>query len=155
LAERNQDVIGSDGRCHVPNNHSKYRTSGVPLLCGTPVQLHCQHGGTGIEPPNSLTRQAFYLHACGGEKRLYCPGRVRWRDTGQDNLPMRGLQPQRCWRHRQVCDLNHVDPCWQRSAQSVPHIVGIAAPGEGDLQVLGLAGRTRGCPAGVRDLGMR
>ena len=28
LAERSQDVIGSDGRCQVPNNHSKYGTSG-------------------------------------------------------------------------------------------------------------------------------
>jgi hypothetical protein len=37
MAERGQDVVGSDGRCHVPNNHSKYRTSGVLACTGTPV----------------------------------------------------------------------------------------------------------------------
>ena len=38
-AERNQNVFGSHGRCHVPNNHSKYRTSRLPFRRGTPVYL--------------------------------------------------------------------------------------------------------------------
>ena len=37
VAERNQDVFGSHGRCHVPNNHSKYRTSGLLVRHGTLV----------------------------------------------------------------------------------------------------------------------
>jgi hypothetical protein len=37
VAERNQDVFGSHGRCQVPNNHSKYRTPGLLVRNGTPV----------------------------------------------------------------------------------------------------------------------
>jgi hypothetical protein len=37
VTERNQNVFGSYGRCHVPNNHSKYRTSGRRVHSGTPI----------------------------------------------------------------------------------------------------------------------
>ena len=55
----------------------------------------------------------------------------------------------------QVSDLDHVNPVWQRGVQPDPHVLGDHAAGEGDLQVLSLAGRACRRPAGVRNLGMR
>jgi len=63
LSKRGQDVIGSDGRCHLPNNHSKYRTSGTRACSGTPVNAERQHSGSRIEPPQSLARHTLDNHA--------------------------------------------------------------------------------------------
>ena len=53
---------------------------------------------------------------CGGEKRLYCPGRVLRRDSWQHDLPIRGLEPQR-GRCGQIGDLDHVNSVGQGCVQ--------------------------------------
>jgi len=91
VAERNQDVIGPYGRCQVPNNHSKYRTSG-PLACGGAlVGRQRYHRSPGIQPPDSAAGEAVYLHTLGGEKRLHRRSSVLRLHTWQFNLPDRGL----------------------------------------------------------------
>jgi hypothetical protein len=58
----------------VPNNHSKYHTSGVRILRGTPVKLKRDHGGSGVELPDSLAGVAFHHGTFHGQKRLHGPG---------------------------------------------------------------------------------
>jgi hypothetical protein len=131
MAERSQDVIGSDDRCHLPNNHSKYRTSGVPVLTGTPVKLQRDHGGTRIEPPDSLTGQAIHLRAWRGEEHAGRPGRLVGRDPRQDDLPHRRLKPQGVGPVAQLDDLDHVDPVRQGRIEPLPDVRRNAPPGEG------------------------
>jgi len=52
----------------VPNNHSKYHTSGVRILRGTPVKLKRDHGGSGVELPGSFAGAAFHHGTCGSER---------------------------------------------------------------------------------------
>jgi hypothetical protein len=72
----------------VPNNHSKYRIPGVPLVDGTPVCLHGDHRGAGIHAPDSLAGQALDFQNVGGKKCLDCRCRLLRPDSGEDNLPL-------------------------------------------------------------------
>ncbi len=154
MAERNQDVFGSHGRCHVPNNHSKYRTSSRRFRSGSPIYLQRYHPGPGIEPADSLAGEALHIRVLGGEKRLDCSDRVIRRDPRQHHLPFRGLEPGRRL-GGQVGDLDHVDPLRQGRAQPVPDDIRIKLCREGDLKELGLAGSPGGGAARVRNLRMR
>jgi hypothetical protein len=138
LAERGQDVIGPDGRRHVPNNHSKYGTCGVSLISGTPVYLKLDHGGAGIHPPDSLPGEALHLRGTGGEEDLDRPGRVSGRYPGKYNLPVGCLQPQgtqlsggRAAGH--LKNLNHINSARQGSVEPIPHIGGCARSGEAEF----------------------
>jgi len=91
MAERNQDVVGSYGRCHVPNNHSKYRTSGLLTRGGTLIYLQRCHPGPGVQPPDSAAGKAVDLHVLGGQKRPYRVISVLRSHTWQFHLPNRGL----------------------------------------------------------------
>jgi hypothetical protein len=72
----------------VPNNHSKYRIPGVPLVGGTPVHLHADHRGAGVHAPESLVGQALDFQSVGGQKRLDRRCRLLRPDSGEDNLPL-------------------------------------------------------------------
>jgi len=154
VAERNQDVVGSYGRCHVPNNHSKYRTSCVLARGGTLVNRQRHHPGPGIQPPDSAAGAALYLRFLGGEKRPHRCISVLRSHTWQFHLPNRGLQPRRR-SDGQVSGLDHVNSIRQGGVQRDPDLVRVAAGREPDLQVLSFAGRTCRCAAQVGDLRMR
>jgi len=71
----------------VPNNHSKYRIPGVPLIRGTPVGLYREHRGARVHAPHSLAGQALDLHAVLSEERLGCRSRLISPDTGESHFP--------------------------------------------------------------------
>ncbi len=100
---------------------------------------------SGARPP----RSAAARNACTA--RAASAGATPGRTTCQCEASRRGAF--RCL--RQVHDLDHVNPVRQGGVQPGPHVIRIADAGEGDLQVLGLAGRACRGPAGIRDLGMR
>jgi hypothetical protein len=72
MAKRNQNVLGSHGRCHVPNNHSKYCTPRLLVRGGTPVYFQRYHPGPSVEPADSVAGEALHLRMSGGEERLDC-----------------------------------------------------------------------------------
>jgi hypothetical protein len=154
VAERSQDVIGSHGWCHVPNNHSKYRTSGVLTGRGALVDCQRHHGGPGVEPPDAAAGEAIHFRMRGREERLHRRCGIRRFDARQYHLPNRGLQPGRR-RGGQVKCLDHVYSFWQGCVQPGPDLVGVQARGQRDLQVLRLAGCAGRRAALIRDLGMR
>jgi hypothetical protein len=154
VAERNQDVVGSYGRCQVPNNHSKYRTSSPLVRVGALVGRQRYHRGPGIQPPDSAAGEAVDLHTLGGEKRLHRGSSVLRLHTWQFHLPNRGLQPRRGG-DGQVSGLDHVNSCWQGGVDRDPDGVRVTPSRERDLEELGLAGRARRCTTLVGNLGMR
>jgi hypothetical protein len=97
VAEPHQDVIGSNGRGQVPNNHSKYRTLVLPGSFAAPVNFECQHGGPGIEPSHSVIGQTINLHLGGGQESVHGTGCLVRGDAWQFDLPVRDLEPRR-WR---------------------------------------------------------
>ena len=154
MAERNQDVVGSYGRCHVPNNHSKYRTSSVLARGGTLVNRQRHHPGPGIQPPDSAAGATLYLHFRGGEERPHRYISVLRLHAWQFHLPNRGLQPRRR-SDGQVSGLDHVNSIRQGGVQRDPDLVWVAVSREPDLQVLGFARRSSRRAALIRDLRMR
>ena len=175
MAERGQDVVGSDGRCHVPNNHSKYRTSGVPVLTGTPVKLQREHGGPSIEPPDALAGEAFHLSNVRREECPHRAGRLIRPYAGERHPPLRCFQPEPASDNRppagrtgsihaghlrrlacgKLEHLDHVDPVRQGRVQRVPHVERGTRAGQADLQVLSLARGASRRPARVRNLRVR
>jgi hypothetical protein len=91
VAERYQDVVGSHGRCHVPNNHSKYRTSGELTVGGALVCCQRHYRGPGVQPPDAAAGEAVYLRVLGGEERPHRGLRVVRLYAWQVHLPNRGL----------------------------------------------------------------
>jgi hypothetical protein len=154
VAERNQDVVGSHGRCHVPNNHSKYRTSSVLASRGTLVHRQRHHPGPGVQPPDAAAGKAFDLGMLTCLEGRHRSARVLHLHTWQFHLPNRSLQPDRRG-SGQVSDLDHVYSVRQRRVQPGPHLGRVQLSGERDLQELRLAGRARGRTAVIGDLGMR
>jgi hypothetical protein len=126
VTEPHQDVIGSNGRGQVPNNHSKYRTLVLPSSFSAPVNFECQNAGSRIEPSYSVTRQTFNLHLGGGQESLRGPGCLIHGDARQFDLPLRGLEPGR-WRLGKVGNFDHINPIWQGCVKSVSHSVGLDA----------------------------
>ncbi len=155
MVERNQDVIGPDGRCQVPNNHSKYRTSCVLAVGSTLVNLQRYDPGPGVQPPDSAACAAIYLHMGGGKERLHCGRGILRLHTRQYHLPNRGLKLGRRRRDGQVNGLDHVNSIRQRCIEPHPDVLRVQARTERDLQVLSLAGRAGLRAALVRDLRMR
>ena len=162
MAERGQDVVGSYGRCHVPNNHSKYRTSGVPAFTGTPVKLQHEHGRPGIEPPDPLAGKPIDRGAAHGKECPHSPRRIAGLDARKHDAPLRRLEPKtartsligsfRLSRHRarlasrpraaragQLEYLDHVNPVRQRCVKPPTDVVRLATAGNRELEVFRLA----------------
>jgi hypothetical protein len=76
----------------VPNNHSKYRIPGVPLISGPPVSLHRDHCGASIHAPHSLAGQALDFHAVLSEERLSRRGSLISPDPGEGHFPLGRLE---------------------------------------------------------------
>jgi hypothetical protein len=91
VAERNQDVVGSHGRCHVPNNHSKYRTSCVLAYDGTLLYLQRYHRGPGIQPPDAAAGNAVDLGMRACQEVRHRSVRALRLHTWQFHLPNRCL----------------------------------------------------------------
>jgi hypothetical protein len=72
----------------VPNNHSKYRIPGVPLVGGTPVSLHGDHRGAGVHAPDSLAGPALNFQSAGRQECLDGRGRLLRPDSREDDLPL-------------------------------------------------------------------
>jgi hypothetical protein len=155
VAERNQDVVGSDGRCHVPNNHSKYRTSVVLAIGGTLVNDHRHRPGPGIQLPDAVAGETFDLRMLGGQERPHRGLRVLGLHTWQYHLPNRDLKLWRRGGDGQVSGLDHVNSIRQGSVEPDPDIIWIHRGCERDLQVLSFAGCAGWRAAVVGDLGMR
>ncbi len=126
------------------------------LRRGTPVQLHGQHGGASVEPPDSLAGQAIDLRGSGGQERLDCPGRrplARHR-AGRPAIARPPVAAPPAPRPGPVTSITSI-PSGSAASSRTRTSSGIHAAGECDLQVLSLAGRACRRPAGVRNLGMR
>jgi hypothetical protein len=76
----------------VPNNHSKYRIPGVPLIRGPPVGLYRDHRGASIHAPHSLAGQALDLHAVLSEERLGRRSRLIPANPGEGHFPLGRLE---------------------------------------------------------------
>jgi hypothetical protein len=92
LAKCIQDVVGSYGRYQVPNNHSKYRIPGVPLIRGPPAGVHREDRGASVHAPHSLAGQALDLHAVHSEERLGRRSRLISPDPGEGHFPLGRLE---------------------------------------------------------------
>jgi len=166
----------------MPNNHSKYRipgglragrraSSGIPgglragrqaslcipdgLRAGRLVSLDGDHSRPGIHPPASLGGEPLDLHAAAGKKLCDGRGRGRRLDAGEDDLPVRRLQPEAGQRRRALDHVDHIYPVRQGRVEPVPYVGSGADLGEGNLQVLGLTRCPGGRSASVRDLRVR
>ena len=97
VTESGEDIVGSDGRCDVPYDQSKYRTRTRPPAVGTRGSrgdAPGDHRRPGVEGPHARSWSSGHLDPLGGEERR----RRRPRGLGrlharQQDLPHRGLQP--------------------------------------------------------------
>ena len=155
-AECGQDVVGSHGRCHMPNNHSKYRIPGGLL--------------------SAARRSVSMLITAARASMRLLPLAVR-RSTsraagGQEGVDGRGQRPPVRPRGAQPASATPPAGAGERTpAPSITSITSIpsgraassrsrtsasgARLGEADLQVLGLTRCPGGGSASVRDLRVR
>ena len=164
--ESGEDVVGSDGRCDVAYDQSQYRTRPGPRARAA------RGSGPASGPPRparaSKVRSAVLGHPgdlgpLDGEERrdrrlrrgrLGTPGsRTSQTEASQPVGEALRLDVRR--RRRDLDQLEHVEVVGQRGVQRGPQPLRVAALGQPDLEVLGLAGDPGRRRAGVADLRVR
>jgi hypothetical protein len=153
LTQRGQNVVRSNSRCHVPNNHSKYGTATRYRVYGTPVKLQGDDPGPRIHAPDPLWRKPFHLYSGGGHERsARCFHRVTARPV-QCHPPLGDLQiiSQAAGPH--LGNIDHIEPFGHRRVEPFADIAWTARRSQRNLEVLRLAGHAgwhRACVGNLR-----
>ncbi len=152
-AETGQDVVGSYGRRHVPNNQPQYRTGlvGRPISRRT-VRFQLNDGGAGVEGAHTVLGHALHLDGVGLGEGLDRTLRVEGVDAFQPQLPDGSREPVGEARGPRLDRVDDVQPGGQGLVEQTAQGLGVARCGQGDLQVLRLTARAGGCGIGVRHL---
>ena len=112
-------------------------------------------GRAGIEAPQPVLHDPAHDQLIGRQEGGHGrPGGLSG-DIGQLDVPDAGLEP---GRELPICGDDHthqVEPLGQRLADGSADLLGVTRLGEGDLEVLGLAGSTCGRGVGIRDARVR
>lgn len=161
-SETGQNVVGSNGRRHVPNNQAQYRTGlvGRPISLGV-VRLRgldglkAHDGGTGVERPHPVLGPSLDLDGLRRDERVRGGLGLSGVDAVEPQLPDGCGEPVGEARGAGLDGLDDVEPRGERLVEELAQRVRIARFGERDLQILGFAARAGGCGIGVRHLRVR
>jgi hypothetical protein len=138
----------------VPNNHSKYRITGVLLISGAPAGLQRDHRGASVHAPHSLAGQALDLHAVLSEEGLSGHSRLISPDSGESHFPLGRLERHGAQGTGFLGHVYHINPVRQGRIEPVPYVRDGTHCRQRNLQVLSFTCRPRRGRTSVRDLRM-
>jgi hypothetical protein len=130
LAQGSQNVVRSYGRYHVPNNHSKYRTSSSILRARTPAVFQYGHGRSRVHAPYALVSKPLNFYPAGGQERAAGSRRGLRRHSGKRNFPLRSLKLAGQLAAVRIRDFYHIKPVRQAVIQPPPDILQVTHGGE-------------------------
>ena len=150
--ERGENVVGSNGRGSVPHDQGQYRTVGVRIGGGR--ALRRQNCSTGVERAQAVLHEPLHDHLVGSQEGGHGRDGAVMGHPGQFDAPHAGLEPVDEVGSAGLHDVEDVEPLREGGVEGCPHRLGVAGGRDAQLDVLRLAGHSRGRRVRVGDLRM-